>query len=117
MNEALKAYAFLSNKMLLHLKQGIPENNSDNYLKKLEDLFNERDKLVKQINPPTTEEEKKLGNKVKQINQEIEQLTKEMYRSVQQKITKMKKKQQTSNTYANPYEGFSVDGMFYDERN
>lgn len=117
MNEALKAYALLSNKMLLHLKQGIPENNSDNYLKKLEDLFNERDKLIKQINPPTTEEEKQLGNEMMQINKEIEQLTKAMYLSVQQKMTQMKKRQQTSNLYANPYEGFSVDGTFYDERN
>lgn len=117
MNEALKKYAAISEEMVAHLKQGIIEENSDNDLKKLEDYFNARDQLITSIQPPTTDEEKELGQHIMQLNEEIEKRTKALYASVKVKMNQMKKQQHTSHAYANPYDGFSIDGTFYDERN
>ncbi|MFF2457991.1 flagellar protein FliT [Peribacillus simplex] len=89
----------------------------DDKIERVTKLIDRREGLLSQINPPFTGEEQQLGRAVLLLNQQVDHLLKLQKQEIQRDIQEINKKKRSSNKYTNPYEGLSVDGMFYDKRN
>ncbi|MFC3886545.1 flagellar protein FliT [Bacillus songklensis] len=88
----------------------------DSYIRRIEELLGQRQRLLPQVKSPFSEEETKLGQEIVQMNQVIDGHLKQRKEEVSVDIRKLKQKQQKTNKYINPYENLSFDGTFYDKR-
>lgn len=82
----------------------------------VEALMAQRETLMSRIFPPYTQEETEVGRNLIQLNAKVEQLLLKEKISIQKDIKALQFKKESSSKYANPYQGFSSDGMFYDKR-
>jgi flagellar protein FliT len=94
----------------------VKKDERDGWIEELERFLQEREKLLAKIQPPYTEEEKRLGKEIVRFNQKIEEKLKQMKQEIQFDIRHLKKAKESTNKYLNPYQSLSIDGMFYDKR-
>jgi flagellar protein FliT len=88
----------------------------DGKILQVEALMAQRETLMSRIFPPYTQEETEVGRNLIQLNAKVEQLLLKEKISIQKDIKALQFKKESSSKYANPYQGFSSDGMFYDKR-
>ena len=80
-------------------------------------LIERRDEVIKQIKPPYSDDEMKLGQQVITLNEEIQKKMQDLYTSVKEDMNKVKKQKQSRRSYINPYGNLkTTDGMYVDHK-
>jgi flagellar protein FliT len=95
------------------LEQG---NDRDEKIGWIEGALEERDQLMKEVQPPYSEGEKALGKKLLDLNIRLSQLLQKEKALIQKDIKGLSIKKESNNKYVNPYQSMATDGMFYDKR-
>lgn len=97
--------------------QDIHADNREAVIEKLNDLLEQREKDIKQLSPPYTAEENKLGEKLIPLNNEIEKKIQQIYKDLKIEMIQFKKEKKSNRSYSNPYEHVQTnDGMFLDKK-
>ena len=111
---ALQGFYEISNQ-LIHLLQ---QDNLDRdvRIENIQNLLGQREALLGAIQPPFSQEEQELGNKLVEQNQQVEQLLQKQKQEIQQDIKRLHLQKESNQKYMNPYESLSIDGVFYDKR-
>ena len=81
----------------------------------MQSLLDQREELLKSIQPPFTQQEKELGKKLVELDQKLNSYYKNKSRKFS-KIKKLHMKKESNQKYTNPYESMPVDGLFYDKQ-
>ncbi|MFJ8246256.1 flagellar protein FliT [Peribacillus asahii] len=113
--EALQTFYEATNELIQVLQQG--EGDRDVRIEQIQVLLNQRDELLKFIQPPFSESEQALGRQLVQLNQQVDQLLQKQKRAIQQDMKQLSLQKKSNQTYTNPYESLATDGVFYDKRN
>ncbi|MED1419120.1 MULTISPECIES: hypothetical protein [Bacillus] len=102
---------------LFHHVQAKPAvADRDEWIKRLLDLLDEREQVLKSLKPPFTAEEEKLGQTIMKWNDVIQQALKGILAEIKQSIHGIHNKKQNMRKYLNPYASLQTDGVFYDRR-
>ncbi|MCU9612974.1 flagellar protein FliT [Caldibacillus lycopersici] len=88
----------------------------DNQLHDIQLLLNKRDEHAKQMVPPFSEEEQKLGKQILSLNETLIQLLTKQKQIIQTDLRQLQKRKQSGKQYINPYQSIQTDGYFYDKR-
>lgn len=108
---------YLASKELYDLLQESSKNDHrETIISKIEELLESRQKLINQVKPPYTSDEKLLGAEVVKLNKVIDEKLALMKEDIQLDINQLKKTKTSTNKYTNPYESVSLDGVFFDKR-
>ena len=91
-------------------------NDREQVISKLDDIIEIREMLQKEIQPPFTEEEERLGRECVKLNEELARLMAKRRAEVAQDIKMVREQKQHHHKYANPYEAMVTDGIYYDKR-
>src|SRR5690625_2152127 len=108
----------LTNQLLEVLKSTRgKDNDRADILEEVNNLLVEREALLRQIKPPYTEEEEKIGLNIIKLDKTIKERMENLYREIQQDLKQIKQKRDTNITYINPYKNMkTVDGMYCDNK-
>jgi len=98
-----------------HLQQIPVEEQQDEYISQIHQLLNRRQDLIQQLKGVYTEEERRLGKKIVEYNQEIAGLLQAFTENIQQRFRQVKQSQKVIQQY-NRNQSQSIDGMFFDKR-
>lgn len=93
-----------------------PQEGRDDKITQVEAFLNQREHLMKDINPPYTTEETVLGKEIVKLNTRLAQLLQGEKASIQKDIKELQVKKDSNTKYINPYQSLATDGMFYDKR-
>jgi flagellar protein FliT len=95
----------------------VPAEKREEAIKTIERLLAQRDELLRELRPPYSKEEQRLGRQIVLWNQEIDAQLRELKRQIQRDLTMIRQKKIANNHYINPYEQpLVMDGMFYDKK-
>ena len=84
---------------------------------KVNELIEERGSIVKEIKPPYTDKEEKIGEQIIELDQQIKVKMDQLFKEIQEDLKKLKKKKDSNITYMNPYKNVNtVDGMYLDHK-
>lgn len=84
---------------------------------RLNELLEERGKLIESIVPPYTEEEKEIGKRVIAHDKKIQESMENLYETIREDLKHLKQKKDSNKTYINPYGKMgTVDGMYLDNK-
>ena len=88
----------------------------DVQIEKIQDLLDQREELLKSIQPPFSQQEQELGKQLVELNQQVEQLLQKQKLEIQQDLKQLHTQKKSNQKYTNPYESLAIDGIFYDKR-
>ncbi|WHX40214.1 flagellar protein FliT [Mesobacillus sp. AQ2] len=111
---SIKQFYKLTTELIQFLEKS--EEERDEKITHVEDLLNQREYIMKDINPPYTTEETELGKEIVKLNTKLARLLQDEKASVQKDIKDLQIKKNSNTRYVNPYQSLSTDGMFYDKR-
>lgn len=84
---------------------------------KVTELIDQREDEMTQLTPPYTEAEKEVGQKIVQLNKEIEKKMDDLFSTLKKEMTQFTKQKKTNHSYINPYGNMSsTDGMYVDSK-
>jgi flagellar protein FliT len=113
--EALQAFQEVTNQLIGLLQQ--EKADRDIRMEKVQQLLNQREELLKSIQPPFTEQEKELGKRLVELDQQVKHLLQQQKQAIQHDLKSLHVKKQSNQKYTDPYDSLPVDGLFYDKRN
>lgn len=93
------------------------DKERDEKIERLQELLNQRDHLIKNIKPPYSDEENEIGKKIVMLEPVLSKLLLNEKLSIQKDIKDVHMKKESTEKYVNPYDTFSIDGVFYDKKN
>lgn len=102
---------------LIEVLEKSTDIDRDEKISLVKGLLEKREALVAEIVGPYTEEEKRMGAKIVELNKTLTRLLSLEKVFIQKDIKNLTHKKETNNKYANPYQNLSTDGMFYDKKN
>ena len=111
---AIQAFQNVTMELIETLQQ--EKHDRDESIKKMQSLLNQREELLKMIQPPFTPQEKELGRQLVELDQQVKQLMGKQKRDVMQDMKSARMKKQSNQKYTNPYESMGVDGIFFDKQ-
>lgn len=104
----------------IELKQilnNINRSNRDEMLPKVNDLINKRETFIKQVKEPYSDDEKRMGQKIIQLNEEIQSLMDYMLEDIKKDILQLKQNKSSNMSYINPYSKTdTTDGIYLDSK-
>ncbi|MCF6410157.1 hypothetical protein [Pseudalkalibacillus salsuginis] len=103
-------------KLYDHVKMGLPEEEPDHYFEELNEYIEYRQKLIERLTGNYNKEEKELGKQLVEINKLIQPYLDKQLQEIKAQLMKIRTKRTNNTKYANPYQGNSADGMFFDKR-
>lgn len=92
------------------------DGDLDDRIQETERLLALRDEAVKNATPPSTDAERELVQKCKQLNDHLNGLMNQEKLNIQKDMKDLRTKKESTNKYVNPYLNFNPDGMFYDRK-
>ncbi|WP_099354882.1 flagellar protein FliT [Fredinandcohnia onubensis] len=98
------------------LSEPIQQEKRDEVIEKITGLLDEREQLIPDVKAPFTEEERKLGAEIVQMNKFIDEKLDGLKNEIQQDIAIQKKRKTSTTKYVNPYQSAPTDGMFFDKK-
>ncbi|SHP79316.1 Uncharacterised protein [Mycobacteroides abscessus subsp. abscessus] len=90
--------------------------DQDERIKEMERLLFLREEAMKNTIPPSTDNERELLQKCKQLNDHLNSFMQQEKLNIQKDLKDFKVKKESTNKYVNPYENYNPDGMFYDRK-
>ena len=91
-------------------------DDRDEKINKVQSLLNQREELLKLIQPPFSPQEKELGKQLIQLGQQVKLLMGKQKIDIMQDLKSARMKKQSNQKYTNPYESMGVDGIFFDKQ-
>lgn len=80
-------------------------------------LLEDREEVLKTILPPYTDNEKVIGRKIVDLDQEIQEKMEVLYLTVRDDLKYLKQKKDSNLSYMNPYGKMeTIDGMYMDNK-
>lgn len=101
---------------IYRLIQTFSDKNREEGIQKLEYLLLKRRDLIEKL-PPKSRGNESMGKKIVEMNKEIDQKLILIRHQIMVDLRLLKTKKKHNNSYVNPYETKSFDGMFYDKKN
>src|SRR5690625_4810310 len=89
----------VTNKIEKVLNQSITTKNRESIISEATTLIEERGRMMEELTPPFSEQEKSLGKKIVEINVQIEKKMEILFASLKQDIRKINKKKKTKSYY------------------
>ncbi|MFD2638995.1 flagellar protein FliT [Piscibacillus salipiscarius] len=109
---------FSITQQMVHKFRRSNHSDREELIKVFENFVENRDRLMKDIDPPYTDEEKQLGQEIIKLDEELKVLVIKYLGSIQQDISVMSKKKLSNKKYINPYASlYGIDGSYIDKRN
>jgi flagellar protein FliT len=102
---------------LLDLLEKKSEMDRNEKIQLINDFLEKREKAISTFSAPYNDQERKLGQKLVDLNKKIDHLLNQEKLLIQKDINGLNAKKISNQKYSNPYEGFSTGGVFYDKRN
>ncbi|WP_017726265.1 hypothetical protein [Halalkalibacterium ligniniphilum] len=102
-----------------HLHGHFPkeEDERDLFIEKLNEGLESRDALIKAIErDKLTEKEQALGGEVVKLNERINERLELLIEVIRTDMNQLKVRKNIGRRYEHPYEGPTVDGVFFDKR-
>ncbi|MBN6206869.1 hypothetical protein JYK21_10395 [Ralstonia pickettii] len=100
------------------LDQNITTKNREEVINKLNQLIETRGKWMDQLQPPYTEAEKELGEKIYALNTGIQNKMQQLFTDLKLEMRQVQKQKKTNVSYTNPYRNVHIsDGTFMDSKN
>ncbi|OQP07643.1 flagellar protein FliT [Geobacillus sp. 46C-IIa] len=94
-----------------------PAEEREARLMQVDELLRRREARLRELRPPYSEEEERLGREIVAWNQEIEARLRQVRDEIRGDLRMAGAKRQANARYVHPYEQpLSFDGMFYDKR-
>ena len=110
---AIQAFQNITMELIETLQQ---ENDRDEKINKIQSLLNQREELLKLIQPPFSPQEKEVGKQLIKLDQQVKRLMGEQKIDIMQDLKSARMKKQSNQKYTNPYESMGVDGIFFDKQ-
>ncbi|MBE3568882.1 MAG: hypothetical protein IMW92_01800 [Bacillales bacterium] len=107
---------YITQQLFYHVQAKPQAADRDEWIKKLLDLLDEREQVLKSLKPPFTAEEKTLVQTIMKWNDVIQKALKGIQAEIKQSIHGIHNKKQNMRKYMNPYASLPMDGVFYDKR-
>ncbi|MFV5317923.1 flagellar assembly protein FliT [Priestia megaterium] len=101
---------------IYQLTQTFSDKNREEDIQKLEYLLLKRRDLMEKL-PPKSRDHEWMGKKIVEMNKTIDQKLIFIRHRIMEDLRLLKAKKKHNNSYINPYEMKSFDGMFYDKKN
>ena len=101
---------------IYRLSQTFSDKNREEGIQKLEYLLLKRSDLIEKL-PPKSRDNESMGKKIVEMNKEIDQKLILIRHQIMVDLRLLKVKKKHNNSYVNPYETKTFDGMFYDKKN
>ncbi len=101
---------------IYQLTQTFSDKNREKDIQKLEYLLLKRRDLIEKL-PPKSRNTESMGKKIVEMNKAIDQKLILIRHQIMADLRLLKAKKKHSNSYVNPYETKTFDGMFYDKKN
>ncbi len=98
------------------LKQGMPEEEREGFIQKINDFIKDRQQLIEGIQENCWENEKNQIKEIIRLNSEIDSMLEHYFTTIKMDIKSIKNKKKTTKKYSNPYESVNFDGTFLDKR-
>ncbi|MUK90796.1 flagellar protein FliT [Ornithinibacillus sp. L9] len=99
------------------LDQDINAKNRPAAIEEITQLVEERGNYMKQVSPPFTSEEKRIGEKLVELNEELEAKMQRVFNDLKLEMKQSKKQKKSNHSYINPYHKVqTVDGLFMDRK-
>lgn len=118
MKEKLEKVYELTIQLQELLADSVSPKDRDNTIDKLNQLIDERGQWMEKLSPPYTDEEKKLGEKIYELNLGVQEKMQLLFQEIKQEMAQVKRQKKTQQSYANPYKDLSTsDGTFLDRKN
>ncbi|MED5077470.1 flagellar protein FliT [Geobacillus stearothermophilus] len=94
-----------------------PAEEREARLVQVDELLRRREEWLRELRPPYSEEEQRLGREIIAWNEEIERRLHRVGDEIRNDLRMAGAKRQANACYVHPYEQpLSIDGMFYDKR-
>ncbi len=94
------------------------DSDREQLVKDITAFVRKRETIIKDVKPPYTEEEKKLGQELVQMDQQIQAVFENLLSGLKGSMRQIQNKKRNNTKYVNPYQNVStVDGMFFDKKN
>ena len=110
---AIQAFQNITMELIEALQQ---EHDRDEKINKIQSLLNQREELLKTIQPPFSPQEKELGKQLIKLDQQVKLLMGKQKIDIMQDLKSARMKKQSNQKYTNPYESMGVDGIFFDKQ-
>ncbi len=96
----------------------ITGKNREQTIERIDQLIAKRSDYLKQVTPPYSEAEKKLGKEIVRLNQYIEQEMQILFHDLKKEMHQLQKQKKSNESYIHPYKNLqSLDGRFLDSKN
>ncbi|WP_373893377.1 flagellar protein FliT [Virgibacillus natechei] len=99
------------------LDQDITAKNRGSVIEKVNELVEKRGKFMNDLTEPYTGEEKRLGQELVPLNEEIQVAMNQLFNQLKVEMKQVKKQEKSNRRYIKPYENVqAMDGMFMDSK-
>jgi flagellar protein FliT len=92
------------------------EEDRDKTIERIDNLIDERERLLKDIQSPFSEVEEEIGQQIVKMNKVIDQKLSILREEIKRDMNGINKKKTNVKKYSNPYEGLQQDGVYYDKK-
>lgn len=93
------------------------DEEREDVIDKVNDLIDQRELEIKKLSAPYSDAEKEIGQKIVQLNKQIEDDIQKLFLKVKQDMQVLRKQKRTKASYTNPYDNVNArDGMFLDNK-
>jgi flagellar protein FliT len=92
------------------------EQDRDKKIERIEHLIDKREGLLKDIQPPFSEEERNLGQQIIKMNKAIDHKLSILREEIKRDMNGINKKKTNVRKYSNPYQNLQQDGVYYDKK-
>jgi flagellar protein FliT len=115
---AVKQLHDMTKRIYQKLTQSTQGKDREQLITEITSFLEEREELMKQVQPPYTEEELTLGKELVQMDQEIQGSLQELMTNLKSTMRQLQNQKRNNTKYRNPYQNVGTsDGMFFDKKN
>jgi flagellar protein FliT len=106
----------LTERLLAMLREPRPDDR-ECLVQQIEETLMLREKLLPEIQPPFSGEDRAAGEKLMELNKELAFFLKELHSDILRELNGLELKKASASRYTDPYRTSSLsDGIFYDKR-
>lgn len=99
------------------LSETVSTHNRDTVIEQIQKLLQQRETLLLELKKPFTKEETLLGQKLVDINKEVQEKMDQHFTALKLEMKQIKKQKHSNKNYVNPYRNVAVmDGMYLDKK-
>lgn len=114
--DAVKKLYEVSAELLSLLEKGATSEERDEFIHQIEAYLEDRERIIKTIQPPYTTKQKTVGMELIEVNNKIEHQLAILKNDIQSDLRKLQNNKVSQEKYHDPYQTDTISGLFYDKR-